>query len=119
MKKALVVAALVISSASCGIAQTSKSLTSGFTVKGRVLDSVGRPARSALVCLKDTHSHMLKIKHAAPDGYFTFTWLNMQLDYEIYAERDELVSEKVFISGSQKVPEVVIALKLNKKKENH
>jgi hypothetical protein len=119
LKKALVAAALVISSASCGIAQTSKSLSSAFTVKGRVLDSIGRPARSAVVCLKDTHSRMLKIKHAAPDGHFTFTWLNTQLDYEIYAERDDLVSEKVFISGSQKAPEVVIALTLNKKKENH
>jgi hypothetical protein len=62
---------------------------------------------------------MLKIKRVAPDGHFTFTWLNTQLDYEIYAERDDLVSEKVFISGSQKAPEVVIALTLNKKKENH
>jgi hypothetical protein len=119
LKKAVVAVALVISSASCGIAQTPKSLTSAFTVKGIVLDSVGLPARSALVCLKDTHSRMLKIKHAAPDGHFTFTWLNTKLDYEIYAERDDLVSEKVFISGSQKAPEVVIELKLNKKQETH
>ena len=62
---------------------------------------------------------MLKMKHAGPDGHFTFTWLNTQLDYEIYAESDDLVSEKVLISGSQKVPEVVITLKLSKKQENH
>jgi hypothetical protein len=54
-----------------------------------------------------------------PMAISLFAWLKTQLDYEIYAERDDLVSEKVFISGPQKAPEVVIALKLNKKKENH
>jgi hypothetical protein len=119
VKTALVTAVLVILSASVCTAQTSGNQTRAFAVKGRVLDRAGRSARSALVCLKDTHSRMVKMKHAGTDGHFTFTWLNMQLDYEIYAERDDLVSEKVFISGSQRVPEVVIALKLNKKKENH
>ena len=119
MKTALVTAVLVILSASVCTAQTSGNQTSAFAVKGRVLDRAGRPARSALVCLKDTHSRMLKMKHAGPDGHFTFTWLSTQLDYEIYAERDDLVSEKVLISGSQKAPEVVITLKLSKKQEIH
>ena len=119
MKTALVAAVLVIFIASICIAQSSGSQTRAFAVKGRVLDNADRPARSALVCLKDTHSRMLKTKHAGPDGDFTFTWLNTQLDYEIYAERDDLVSEKVAISGSQKAPEEVVTLKLRKRQENH
>ena len=119
MKTALVTAVLVILSASVCNAQTSGNQTRAFTVKGRVLDRAGRSARSALVCLKDTHSRMLKMKHAGTDGHFTFTWLNTQLDYEIYAERDDLVSEKVAISGSQKAPEEVVTLKLRKRQENH
>jgi hypothetical protein len=41
-------------------------------------------------------------------------WLDARLDYEVYAEQDDLVSERVLISGSQKPPEVIIELKLSR-----
>jgi hypothetical protein len=46
------------------------------------------------------------------DGRFNIAWLDARLDYEISAEQDDLVSEKVLLSGSQSAAEVVITLKL-------
>jgi hypothetical protein len=52
------------------------------------------------------------------DGHFSLVGLDARLDYEVYAEQDDVVSKKVLISGSQKTREVMIELKLNTKQEN-
>ena len=113
MGRIFIIVMMVVFSASFGVAQTPKDQTGVFTVKGSVVNRKGNALGFALVYLKDTRSRMLRMKRAKRDGHFTFTVLNAQLDYEIYAERDVLVSEKVLISGSQKAPEVVVTLKLS------
>jgi hypothetical protein len=49
-----------------------------------------------------------------PDGHFTSVLLDSRLDYEVYAEQDDLTSEKILISGPKKTPEVIITLRLQK-----
>jgi hypothetical protein len=61
---------------------------------------------------------MVRMKRVERDGRFTFTVSNAQIDYEIYAELDDLVPGQVLVSGSQKTPEVTIELKLSTKQEN-
>jgi hypothetical protein len=90
-----------------------------FKVVGTVLDRNGRPIRWRRVYVKDTRAHFLRIKPVDRDGHFRIEGFDARLDYEVYAEQDELVSSKVLISGSQKSPEVMIELKLNMEQENH
>ena len=117
MRNALVIAMLVALSASVSLARPQQGHISWFKVVGRVLDVSGHPIHWGRVYLKDTHAHFLRIKPVDRDGHFSLVGLNARLDYEVYAEQDDLVSEKVLISGSQKTSEVIIELKLSTKQE--
>jgi hypothetical protein len=119
VRNALVIAMLVALSASASLARPQKGHISWFKVVGRVLDGNGRPIHWGRVYVKDTHAHFLRIRAVDRDGHFSIVGLDARLDYEVYAEQDNLVSEKVRISGSQKTPEVMIELKLSTKQENH
>ena len=119
MRRTLVAAVLVALSAYVSLARPQKRHESRFKVIGRVLDGSGRPIQWGRVYVKDVHAHFLRIKPVERDGRFSLGWLDVRLDYEVYAERDDLVSKKVIISGSKKTPEVTIELKLNRGQENH
>ncbi len=120
MKRTLIVAALVaLLCSSASMARPQKDRKSWFRVVGRVLDSDGRPVKWGRVYVKDTHAHLLRIKPVDRDGHFNSALLNARLDYEVYAEQDEKLSEKVLVSGADKTPEVVITLTLRRKQETH
>jgi hypothetical protein len=119
VRNALVIAMLAALVVSVSLARPQKGHVSWFKVVGRVLDGSGRPIHWGRVYLKDTHAHFLRIKPVDRDGHFSLVDLDARLDYEVYAEQDDLMSEKVLISGSKKTPEVMIELKLSTKQENH
>ena len=118
MRNALVIAMLAALVVSVSLARPQKGHVSWFKVVGRVLDGSGRPIHWGRVYLKDTHAHFLRIKPVDRYGHFGPVDLDARLDYEVYAEQGDLMSEKVIISGSQKTPEVTIELKLSTKQEN-
>jgi hypothetical protein len=118
MSRVFVIAMLLIAGVSLTVAQAPKH-TGIFNVKGSALDGKGNPFAFAWVCLKDTHSHILRMKRAGRDGRFAFTMLSARFDYEVYAEQDDLTTEKVLISGPEKAPEVVITLKVKRNQEHH
>jgi hypothetical protein len=119
MTRLPVVVMLVLLSASMTLALPQKDHKSSFKVIGQVLDRSGRPIQWGRVYVKDVHAHFLRIKAVDRDGRFSLGRLDGRLDYEVYAEQDDLVSEKISISGSQRPAEMVIALKLGKQQENH
>jgi hypothetical protein len=119
VRNAIVIAMLVALSGSVSLARPQKGHISWFKVVGRVLDGNRRPIHWGRVYVKDTHAHFLRIKAVDRDGHFNVVGLDARLDYEVYAEQDNLVSEKVLISGSQETPEVIVELKLSTKQENH
>jgi len=119
VRNALVIAMLVTLSASVSLAWPQKAHISWFRLVGRVLDMDGRPIHWGRVYVKDTRAHFLRIKPVDRDGHFSIVGLDARLNYEVYAEQEDLVSEKVLISVSQKTPEVSIELKLGTKHENH
>ena len=119
MRQTLVVAVLVALTAYVCLARPQQGHESRFKVIGRVLDGSGRPIQWGRVYIKDVHAHFLRIKPVGRDGRFSLGWLDARLDYEVYAEQDDLVSEKILISGSQRPAEILIALKLGKRQENH
>lgn len=108
-------AMLVLLGASVGLARPQKDHKSWFKVIGQVIDESGRPIQWGRVYIKDSRAHILKIKPVGSDGRFNIAYLDARLDYEIYAEQDGLVSEKVLVSGSQSATEVDLTLKLKKK----
>jgi hypothetical protein len=113
MRSKLATTLAVVLIASICATQTTKNQPRMFAVKGNILGEKGSPVAFAWVCLKETRSRIFRMKRAGRDGSFSFTFLNAQLDYAIYAEREDLVSEKVLVSGSQKAPEVIVKLQLN------
>jgi hypothetical protein len=118
MRSAFAVAMLVVTlGVSISLAQPPKDHVLWFKVVGRVLDRNGLPIHWGRVYLKDTHSHLLRIRAVDNGGHFSLLGLDAQLDYEVYGEQDDLVSKKVLISGSKKTPEVTIELKLGTKQE--
>jgi hypothetical protein len=119
VRNPLVITMLVALTASVNLARPQKGHISWFKVVGRVLDGNGRPIHWGRVYLKDTHAQLLRIKAVDRDGHFSLLGLDAQLEYEVYAEQDDLVLKKVLISGSQKTPEMMIELKLRTKQENH
>jgi len=114
----ILVAAMVVLSTSVSFARPQTGHKSWFKVVGRVLDGNGRPIQWGRVYVKDTHAHFLRINPVDREGHFS-VWLDARLDYEVYAEQDDLVSEKVIVSGSHEASDMVIALKLSKNQENH
>jgi hypothetical protein len=119
VKRILVVAILLTLCPSASLARPQKGQISWFKVVGRVLDRNGRPIHWGRVYVSDTHAHFLRIKPVDHGGHFNVVGLDARLDYVVYAEQDDLLSEKVFISGPKKSPKVVITLKLINKEETH
>lgn len=101
----MLVAAL---SASVSLAWPQTGHISWVNVIGRVLDGNGHQIHWGRVYVKDTHAHFLRIREVDRDGHFSVMGHDARLNYEDYAEHDELVSEKAQISGSQRTPQVVI-----------
>jgi hypothetical protein len=119
VKRILVVAILLTLCPSASLSRAQKGQISWFKVAGRVLDGNGRPIHWGRVYVRDTHAHFLRIKPVDHGGHFDVVGLDARLDYVVYTEQDDLVSEKVFISGPKKAPKVVITLKLINKEETH
>lgn len=119
VRRALVIATMMVLCAPVSLARPQKGHASWFKIVGRVQDGKGRPIHWGRVYLKDTYSHFLIIKQVSSDGQFSSALLDARLDYEIYAEQDDLSSERVLISGPNKAPEIIITLRLHKKEETH
>ena len=119
VRNAIALAMLAVAlSVSVGLARPPDGHILWFKIVGRVFDRNGRPIHWGRVYVKDTHAHFLRIKPVDRYGHFSLAGLDARLDYEIYAEKDDLVSKKILISGSQKSPEVKIELRLIAIQEN-
>jgi len=85
MRSAFAVAMLVVTlGVSISLAQPPKDHVLWFKVVGRVLDRNGLPIHWGRVYLKDTHSHLLRIRAVDNGGHFSLLGLDAQLDYEVY-----------------------------------
>jgi hypothetical protein len=88
------------------------------TVRGGVVDKEENPVGGgAIVYLKNLKSQTVKTQFAGEDGSYRFTGLDPNVDYEIHAEHNDLASAKRAISSFDTRKEIVIHLKLNKKRE--
>ena len=86
------------------------------TVHGVVLDKDENPVPSAVVYLKNVKSQAVKTYIADDAGQYRFSGLDPNVDYEIHAEKDGAKSAVRTVSSFDNKKEIVLNLKLEKKK---
>ena len=86
------------------------------TVRGTVVDKEESPVVTAVVYLKNAHTQDIITHLSDSDGTFRFSGLDLNVDYEIHAEKEGLSSATRSISNFDTRKEFVLTLKLDHKK---
>jgi cellulase/cellobiase CelA1 len=85
-------------------------------VRGTVVDKSENPVNSAIVYLKNTHTQDIVTHLSDSDGKFRFSGLDLNVDYDIHAERDGWASSSHSVSSFDTRKDFVVTLKLDRKK---
>ncbi len=86
------------------------------TVHGVTMDKSESPIPSAVVFLKNTRSNAIRSYISDAEGNYRFSGLDPNTDYEVHAEKDGAQSNTRTISSFDSKKEIVVNLKLDKKK---
>ena len=86
------------------------------TVRGTVVDKEEAPVETAVVYLKNVRTQDIITHLSDHDGTFRFSGLDLNVDYEIHAEREGWTSATRSISNFDTRKEFVLTLKLDHKK---
>jgi protocatechuate 3,4-dioxygenase beta subunit len=86
------------------------------TVRGTVIDKDDTPVPSSVVYLENLKTQAGRTYIADDKGQYRFSGLDPNVDYEIHAVHGNLESPKRSVSSLDSRKEIVIQLKLNKKK---
>ena len=86
------------------------------TVRGTIVDKDETPVETAVVYLKNVHTQDIITHLSDSDGTFRFSGLDLNIDYEIHAEREGMTSATRSISNFDTRKEFVLTLKLDRKK---
>jgi hypothetical protein len=99
------------------IAQDKKREAQLRTVHGTVIDKDENELPGGVVYLKNTKTQVVKTNIAQEKGEYRFSGLDPNVDYEVHAEKEGLTSTKRTISSFDSRKEIVVNLKVDKKKE--
>jgi carboxypeptidase family protein len=83
---------------------------------GSVIDKSENPIASSVVYLKNLKSQAVKTYIADDSGNYRFSGLDPNVDYEIHAEHDDLISPVRTISSFDSRRDIEVTLKLSRKK---
>ena len=97
-------------------AQNPKHDSQLKTVRGVVVDKSENPVSASVVFLKNVRTNQVKSYIADNQGNYRFSGLDPNVDYEIHAESKEETSAKRTISSFDNRKEIVIVLKVDKKR---
>lgn len=86
------------------------------TVRGTVTDRDENPVAAAVVYLKNVKTQTVKTYIADDDGKYRFSGLDPNVDYEVHAEHEDKASPTRTVSSFDSRKEIVIQLKLTKKR---
>lgn len=98
-----------------GSAQDKKGELQLRTVHGAVLDEENT-VPSAVVYLKNVKSQAVKTYIADETGHYRFSGLDPNVDYEVHAEHNDLMSSTRTVSSFDSRRDIDVPLKLNRKK---
>lgn len=107
---------LVVLVATTAAAQDKKRESQLRTVRGTVVDKQENPIVSAVVYLRNLRTQTVKTYIADDTGHYRFSGLDPNVDYEIHAEHKDFTSAKRTVSSFDSRKEIVIQLKVDKKK---
>jgi len=86
------------------------------TVHGSVVDKDDNPVSSAVVYLLNKKTQGVRTNFAGDDGQYRFSGLDPNVDYEIHAEHNDMISATRTISSFDSRRDLEITLKLTHKK---
>ncbi len=86
------------------------------TVRGTVVDKQDNPVSAGVVYLKNLHTQSVKTYISDDSGHYRFSGLDPNVDYELHAEYKDLTSARHTISSFDSRKEIIITLKVDKKK---
>jgi len=86
------------------------------TVRGTVVDKDEAPVETAVVYLKNGHTQDIITHLSDKDGTFRFSGLDLNVDYDIHAEKEGMSSATRSVSNFDTRKEFVLTLKLDRKK---
>jgi len=98
-------------------AQDKKREAQLRTVHGTVVDKDENELPGGVVYLKNTKTQAIKTYIAEEKGEYRFSGLDPNVDYEIHAEKEGVTSTKRTISSFDNRKDIVVNLKVDKKKE--
>lgn len=87
------------------------------TVRGVVVDKGESPVQGGVVFLKNLRNNQVRSYIADSEGSFRFSGLDPNADYEVHAEKDGAKSPTRQVSSFDNRKEIVLTLKLDKKKD--
>ena len=87
------------------------------TVRGTVVDKDEAPVASAIVHLKNSRTMSVRTYITDASGSYRFSGLDPNVDYELHAERENMISNSRTISSFDSRKEIVVPLKLDKQKK--
>ena len=99
------------------VAQDSKKESQLRTVRGVVVDKGETPAQGGVVFLKNLRTNQVRSYIADSEGLFRFSGLDPNADYEVHAEKEGAKSQTRQVSSFDNRKEIVLTLKLDKKKD--
>jgi hypothetical protein len=98
-------------------AQDAKHEAQLRTVRGVVAEkSSETPIPSAVVFLRNTRTNAVRSYIADEEGNYRFSGLDPNVDYEIHAEKDGAKSATRTVSSFDNKKDIVVNLKIEKKK---
>jgi hypothetical protein len=86
------------------------------TVRGTVVDKDETPVETAVIYLKNARTQGIITHLSDADGTFRFSGLDLNVDYEIHAEKEGATSATRSVSSFDTRKEFVLTLKLDHKK---
>jgi hypothetical protein len=116
-RRMLAMVALVTLAAAIVFAQEKPKKESELrTVRGTVVDKDEAPVETAVVYLKNGHTQDIITHLSDKDGTFRFSGLDLNVDYDIHAEKEGMSSATRSVSNFDTRKEFVLTLKLDRKK---
>jgi hypothetical protein len=86
------------------------------SVRGLVTDKAESPIPASVVFLKNNRSNAIRSYISDDAGNYRFSGLDPNVDYEIHAEKDGAKSQTRTISSFDSKKEIILNLKIDKKK---
>jgi hypothetical protein len=97
-------------------AKDAKHEASLKSVRGVVSDKAETPIAAGVVFLKNTRSNVVRSYISDDTGNYRFSGLDPNSDYEIHAEKDGAKSPTRTISSFDSKKDIIVNLKIDKKK---